>query len=341
VTGGHNGRPRLGISLSNEVPVAQTVALARMAEHLGLAEVWLPESRHGRGVFTVAAQVAARTSRLGIGIGVVNPFWRHPSVIAMEAATLDEASGGRLRIGVGAAMWTLRALGEDDPRTRRPLTAMKEALEIIRAMVSDGPAPAPAIFTARPSTRLDFPASRPRLPIYVGAVNARMLEASGALADGVQLGAITSPGYVRWARERVADGARGAGRDPDSLDLAANVLISVARDATAARDAVREVLAYYLHRVEGVVTDTSGADPEQVEAVRRAVREDGVAAGARAVTGHLIDVFTAAGEPDQVAARLREFTEAGLQGLLAWHVFGPDPHQGLELLAREVAPGLW
>lgn len=332
---------RLGISLSNEIPVTDTVALAEAAERLGFTEAWLPESRHGRGVFTVAAQVAARTSRLGIGIGVVNPFWRHPSVIAMEAAALDEASGGRVRLGVGAALWTLRALGEDDPRTRRPLTAMREALGIIRAMLSQGPAPEPEIFTARTDTHLDFPVSRPRLPVYVGAVNARMLEASGALADGVQLGAITSPGYVRWARDRVTAGARGAGRDPADIDLAANVLISVDRDATAARQATRAVLAYYLNRVEAVVTDTSGADPDQVEAVRRAVREDGIAAGARAVTGGLIDVFAAAGDPDQVAARLHEYTAAGLRGLLAWHVFGPQPRRALELLATQVAPKLW
>jgi 5,10-methylenetetrahydromethanopterin reductase len=332
--------PRLGVSLSNEVPVAETVALVQEAERLGLAEAWLPESRHGRGVFTVAAQVAARTSRIGIGIGVVNPFWRHPAAIAMEAAALDEASGGRLRIGVGAALWTLKALGEDDPRTKRPLAAMREALQIIRTMVSDGPAPEPSLFTARPDVHLDFPPTRPRLPIYVGAVNARMLGVSGELADGVQLGAITSPGYVRWAKERITDGARAAGRDPGALDLAANVLISVDRDAAAARKAVREVLAYYLHRVEGVVVDTSGADPAQVDAVRRAVREEGVAKGAQAVTEHLIDVFAAAGEPDQVAERLRDYVDAGLDGLLAWHVLGPDPHQGLELLARNVAPAL-
>jgi 5,10-methylenetetrahydromethanopterin reductase len=332
---------RLGISLSNEVPIADTAQLAEAAEQLGLAEVWLPESRHGRGVFTVGAQVAARTSRLGIGIGIVNPFWRHPSVIAMEAAALDEASGGRLRLGVGAALWTLRALGEDDARTGRPLAAMTEALQIIRAMVSDGAAPDPGIFTARASTQLDFVPYRRHLPVYVGAVNARMLEVSGALADGVQLGAITSPGYVRWAWDRVAAGATAAGRDPAALDLAANVLISVDADAAAARDATRHVLAYYLHRVEGVVVDTSGAELAQVEAVRRAVREDGVAAGARAVTEHLIDVFAAAGDPDQVIARLHEYTAAGLRGLLAWYVFGPEPRRGLELLAQEVAPKLW
>jgi 5,10-methylenetetrahydromethanopterin reductase len=332
---------RLGVSLSNEAPVAETLALAQAAERLGLAEVWLPESRHGRGVFTVAAQVAARTSRVGIGIGVVNPFWRHPSAIAMEAAALDEASGGRLSLGVGAALWTLRALGEADIRTDRPLAAMAEALQIIRALVSDGPPPEPKVYAARSDVHLDFSTFRPKLPIYVGAVNARMLEISGALADGVELGAITSPGYVRWAWERVAAGAVAAGRDPATLDLASNVLISVDADRHAARDATRSVLAYYLHRVEGVVVDTSGADPDEVQAVRLAVRADGVAAGARLVTDHLIDTFAAAGDPDEVAARLREYTDAGLRGLFAWYVFGPEPLKGLELIGREVAAQLW
>src|SRR5579864_7946694 len=126
---------RLGLALSNEVPIAETVALGRRAEALGLAEVWLPESGHGRGLFTVAASLAANTSRIKIGIGIVNPFWRHPSPIAMEAAALDEASEGRVLLGLGAALWTLRALGEADARTDRPLSAMIEAIRIVRGLL--------------------------------------------------------------------------------------------------------------------------------------------------------------------------------------------------------------
>jgi 5,10-methylenetetrahydromethanopterin reductase len=334
-----SGAPlRVGVSLSNESPVRETVALAQLAEQVGMAEVSIPESRHGRGVFTVAGQVAGSTERIVIGIGVVNPFWRHPSVIAMEAAALDEACGGRLHLGLGAGLWTLRALGEDDPRTARPLAAMREAIIVVRALLAGGDGIDGAVFPVRREARLDFDLERGRVPVYVGAVNARMLEVAGQLADGVQLGAITSPGYARWAWGQIEAGARSARRDPSALDLTSNVLVSVHDDPRLARDAVRPVLAYYLKRVEGVVISTSGADPVQVAKVRDAVTAGGVAAGAAAVSEELIDVFAAAGSPDQVARRLNEFAAAGIRGLLAWYVLGPDPVAGLRQLAAEVVP---
>jgi len=327
---------RVGLALSNEVPIVETVALARQAEQLGLSEVWLPESSHGRGVFSVASAVAAATQRIKIGIGVVNPFWRHPSVIAMEAAALDEACSGRLLLGLGAALWTLRALGEADSRTQRPLTAMVEAIRVVRGMLRGEPGINGQVFAVRSDAKLDFAGHRSAVPIYVGAVNGRMLRAAGAWADGVQLGAIVSPGYARWAWAQIARGALEAGRDPADLDLASNVLVSVDREAQAAREAVRQVLAYYVHRVEPVVLSTSGADPDAIERVRRAVVDNGVDAGAQLVTDEMIDTFAAAGTPEHVAARLQEYVSAGLRGVLAWHVIGPDRRRGLDLLASEV-----
>jgi len=329
---------RLGLSLSNETPIRDTVALARQAEELGLSEVWLPESGHGRGLFTVAAAVAAATERISIGIGIVNPFWRHPSVIAMEAAALDELSDGRVMLGLGAALWTLRALGEADARAERPLSAMVEATRVVRALLRGEPAVDGEIFSVRKTAQLDFQRQRRAVPIYVGAVNGRMLRAAGAWADGVELGAIVSPGYARWSWTQICAGAIAAGRDASTLDLASNVLVSVDTDAQAARDAVRRVLAYYIHRVEPVVLSTSGADPDALECVRRIVLDQGVDAGAAAITDELIDVFAAAGDPEHVSARLRQYADAGLRGLLAWHVIGPEPQRSLRMLAHDVWP---
>ena len=330
---------RLGLAVANEGPLKETVGLARTAEELGVGEVWVPESSHGRSVTSVVATLAAHTRRIGLGVGIVNPFWRHPSLIAMEAATLDEAADGRLRgIGLGAGLWTLEALGEADERTRRPLPAMVEAIKIVRAMLRDEPGPNAEIFTVRPDAALSFEPLRRHVPIYVGAVNQRMLQATGALADGAYLGAITSPGYTRWAASQLGWGAARAGRETGSVDLIANVLTSVATDARAARAAVKPVLAYYLWRVDGVVTDQAGADLEAVAEVRRTVAAQGAQAGAARVSDHLVEVFAAAGDPEQVAQRLRRYAQAGLDGALAWHVLGPDPSEGLRLLAQQVWP---
>lgn len=326
----------MGVALSNEVPLAESIELAMRAEELGFDEVWVPESRHGRSATTAAAVLAHGTERIGIGVGVVNPFWRHPALIAMEAATLDEASGGRLRLGIGAALWTLRAMGEDDERTRRPLAAMIETVRVVKAMLAGEDGVDGEVYRVRSGARLDFDPIRRRVPVYVGAVNRKMMEAAGAWADGVYLGAITSPGYVRWARQRMAEGAQTKGRDTGVLDLCANVLTSVSRDEKAARDACRQVITYYLWRVEPVVYETSGADPEAVDFVRSSVSKEGVDAVAERLPDELIDVFAAAGTPETVGEKLNEFEEAGLKGVLAWYVFGPDPDEGLRLLSEVV-----
>ena len=181
-------------------------------------------------------------------------------------------------------------------------------------------------------------ASSTAVPVDVGAVSRRMMEASGEHADGVQLGAITSVAYTRWATERLAVGAARAGRDRSDLLVSGNVLTSVARDRRAARNAVRPVLAYYLARVEGVVVTESGADPDAVRVVREAVLDKGVDAGAAIISEDLIDVFAAAGNVDDVVAALTPYADAGLDLPLAWYTFGPDQAEAIRILAEQVRP---
>ena len=330
----------LGLSLSNEEPVGKTLAMVQRAEYLGYDEVSLPESRQFRSVASVAAAALATTRHIRVRIGVANPVTRHPVVLAMEAATLAEIAPGRLRFGIGAAAWTMHALGYA-PRGWKPFTNTIEAVRAVRSLVrGDALGFTPTTFSASAETRLDFAPPQP-IPVDLGAVNTRMMEAVGEVADGVQLGALATPGYVAWARERIAAGAARAGRDPNELVIAANVLTSVGRDRREARDAVRQVLAYYLYRVESIMIDASSrADPEEVTAVADAVAEGGAAAGAKVVTDRLIDLFAVAGTVDDVIEGLRPFAEAGLQVPLAWYTFGPDPEWAIDILAKEVRPAV-
>lgn len=333
------GHPvRFAVSLQDDRPIAEIVKHARLAESLGYREIWTNENGHYRGIFTVAATIAANTTAARIGLGIVNPFHRHPSVIAMEAATLDEASGGRLMLGIGAAQWNLRNLGEADERTRRPYTSTVEAIAIIRALLRGEPVPASEQFTISPRARLDFTPLRRDLPVYAGAVNERMLRAAGAYADSVELGAIMSVGYIRWALGVIGQGAANAGRDPAAQDIAAPLMVSVRSDAKAAREAVKAELAYYLYRVEHVVYQHSGADADDIARVREVTAERGPEAGAALVTDELIDTFAVAGDTRLAVRRFREYAEAGLRGLIIAHIPGPGRIEGLSLIAEEVIP---
>jgi 5,10-methylenetetrahydromethanopterin reductase len=333
------GQPvRFAVSLQNDRPIAETVEGARLAESLGYPEIWTNENGHYRGIFTVASTIAANTTTARIGLGIVNPFHRHPSVIAMEAAALDEASGGRLMLGIGAAQWNLRNLGEADERTRRPYTSTVEAIGIIRALLRGEPVPASEQFTISPRAKLDFEPLRRDLPVYAGAVNERMLRASGAVADSVELGAIMSTGYIRWAIGIIAEGAANAGRDPAAQDIAAPLMVSVGTDAKAAREAVKAELAYYLYRVEKVVYEHSGAAADDIARVREATAERGVEVGATLVTDEIIDTFAVAGDTGLAVRRFREYAESGLRGLIIQHIPGPGRVEGLSLIAKEVVP---
>ena len=334
-----NGFRGLGLSLSNEDPVADTLALVAAAERLGFDEVSLPESRLFTSVMPVAAAALHSTERITVRIGVANPVFRNPVLLALEAATLAEIGPGRLRFGLGAAEWTVRRFGMAPPGWR-PLTNTVEAVRTVRRLTAGEELDfVPTTFSVAPGLRLDRPPPEP-VPVDVGAVSPRMMEASGEHADGVQLGAITSVGYTRWARERLAAGAARAGRSIDDLLLSANVLTSVGPDRAEARDAVKQVLAYYLARVEGVVVDAAGADMDAVAAVRAAVAEGGEEAGAAVLSDSLVDTFAVAGTVDDVVEGLRAFIEAGLEMPLAWYTLGPDPDEGVRLLAEQVRPAL-
>jgi 5,10-methylenetetrahydromethanopterin reductase len=94
---------KLAFSISGHRDSAGAVQAAVAAEAAGFDDVWLTEDYVERGAFALAGAIAARTSRVRVGIGVVNPWTRHPTLIAMEFATLDEISGGRAVLGLGAS----------------------------------------------------------------------------------------------------------------------------------------------------------------------------------------------------------------------------------------------
>ncbi|GHE48827.1 5,10-methylenetetrahydromethanopterin reductase [Streptosporangium violaceochromogenes] len=290
---------RLGFSISGHRDAASAVAVARLAEDAGFDTVWITEDYCERGAFALAGAIAAVTGRIRVGIGVVNPWTRHPALIAMELASLEEVSGGRAVLGLGASnsRWMTDRLGIPFDR---PIGRLAEAVDVIRAMMTGERADFRGEHF-RVSAGLAFTPPRRTPPIVLGVKGRRALALAAERADGLLLSILSSAPYVASVRERVGPG----------VELAAYVALSAGPDARAARDLLRPMVATYLG-VHGdhEITRTAGLDAELCAAFRAGWLAD--APRADLVDDALLDLFAAVGTVEDAAASLGRLASAGL-----------------------------
>src|SRR4030081_393508 len=101
----------LELLMLGNVPVAQMVERAKLAEAHGYDTLWVADERFYREVYSTLAILAQHTKRVHLGTCVTDPFARHPALTAMAIATLDEISGGRALLGICAGVSGFRELG--------------------------------------------------------------------------------------------------------------------------------------------------------------------------------------------------------------------------------------
>ena len=159
--------PRLAIRLSGAMDSRGCVALARQAEGCGFATVWFAENPYQRGVLPAATACAVETSRLRLGIGIFNPYNRHPTLMAMEIGALDELSNGRAILGIGAGVpaWINKIVPFE-----KPLSALRDATKIARGLLSGEEVTYEGKVFSANGVRLEYPLTRDRVPVYVAAM---------------------------------------------------------------------------------------------------------------------------------------------------------------------------
>ena len=305
------GEVEYGLGLPPTAPAGELLALAVEAERLGYRWLWVNDERLERDPFTLLAAMAERTERIRLGPGVTNPYSRHAALLASAMATLDELSGGRAVLGLGAGGTNHRALALE--RTA-PATALREAIELIRALWAGETMSVAGRVVRAHDARLDFAAPRARLPIYLGARGPRMLELAGAVADGVIVGNVATPEGWAYALGRIATGAERADRGLDDVRLTAWLYACVADDEDQALDAIRPMVATSLVTSRPVLGELGIQMPDAFASVMAArdwslAREDVTEAG-RTLAPELVRQFGLAGTPEACRAGLRALLEA-------------------------------
>ncbi len=192
------------------VPLSEHPELYRRAEAAGYDDLWSGETANGTDGFTPLTLAAPVTERLRLATGVVNPFTRGPGVLAQTAATMQEASGGRFVLGLGASS-TVIVERFNERRFERPLTKMRSAVQALRPVLS-----VPAERGVG-GLRLERPVTEP-VPIVLAALRAKMLALAAEVADGAFTNFLPLSGLSQVvAAVRKAELA--AGKDQGSTEL--------------------------------------------------------------------------------------------------------------------------
>src|SRR6266851_2124592 len=204
--------PKLSVRLSGAVDPRRCVDIANIAEANGFHSLWFAENAFNRGVLPAASACAAATRRIGIGIGVFNPYNRHPTLMAMEIGALDELAQGRARLAIGSGI--AAATERLGVSTDRPLAAVRDAITIVRAMLKGEEVNyAGGVFSAH-KVKLEYRALRPDMPLLMAARGEQALALCGKIADGLMISNMCPPEFTRHAVEVVRNSAREAGRSP-------------------------------------------------------------------------------------------------------------------------------
>jgi 5,10-methylenetetrahydromethanopterin reductase len=324
-------------------PARELAALAARAEGLGYDAVWLADERFFREVYASLAAVALATSRIRLGTGVTDPFSRHPALTAMAVATLDELSGGRALLGIGAGVSGFRELGVD---ARRSAGAIREAVDLVRRLLAGETVTVTGEQIAFDHGRLDFRAPRADVPIYVASQRRAGCRVAGRCADGAIMQGCAAPALVEFFRDTVREAAREAGRDPARIDLVARLNVCVDDDRGAARDAMRPTIVRSLAAQRPDFFTFAAAGLELPPALRDAVLAlpythdpAPLRALAPAVPDAFVDAATLTGPPEEIAPEVARLARAGITQVMVYPIAVDGRAEStIDRFAQEVMP---
>jgi 5,10-methylenetetrahydromethanopterin reductase len=214
---------------------------------------------------------------------------------------------------------------------RRPLTAIREAVEVVRRLLAgDGSGFEGEQFSLAPGARLQYEPFRSELPLLIGTWGVRVAAYAAEVAAELKIGGTTNPDLVPVMRSRLGN---------DRVRIVVGAVTVVDEDAEAARQLAREEAALYLPVVADL-DPTLEVPAGLVEKVRRLVDSRKRAAAGRLIPDSLLDKLAFAGTPEDVARQAVALYDAGAARVEFGTPHGLTARRGVELLAERVVPGL-
>jgi F420-dependent oxidoreductase-like protein len=323
------GPVAVGTFISVGRSLERAVERVRLAEERGYEAAYVTHIA-GRDSLTVLAAYAAATERIRVGTGVMPIYSRTPVSSAQSIATVDEMSGGRAVLGLGASH-KVTVEGWYGQPLEKPVRDMREYVQIVRAILRGEDPPRGERF----HTAFRFMGYEPRadLPIYIGALSPRMLRLAGELADGVVLW-LCNPDYVRdVVVPEVTRGRERAGKPLEGFDVVAAVPAAVTDEPEAARARLRgDLIPYFSLPFYRAMLERSGFG-EDIAGFDAGMEQGDTDAAVGAISDRFLQTLTAIGTREEAEAGVRRYQEAGATSPCIGGVPGTDFDATIEGLA--------
>ena len=328
------------------------IELIQQAESMGYDSVWTAEA-YGNDAVTSAAYVLAQTSKIRVGTAIMQMPARTPAMCAMTAMSLDQLSGGRFIVGLGASGPQV-VEGWHGVPYGKPVTRTKEYIQIMRKIFErEGPVEFDGQMYQMPNqsegtTGLGKPlksilAAASDIPIYTASITAAGLRCAGEVADGV-FPVWMDPNKYDVLGESIEQGFEkaGNGKSLKDFDVAPFVTVAMNDDLDAAYDALRPWLALYIGGMgaknKNFYHDYAtrlgyGDAADQIQELYLSGKKPEAEA---LVPNELLDEVSLIGPRERIIERLGPWKEAGKRGEVGSMLLGVQDPVVLELLANEM-----
>jgi len=315
---------------------AKYLKAAILADELGYDSFWIPEA-WGYEVFSLLTEIAVKTKHIKLGTGIVNCFSRSPGLLAMNAATVDDISEGRLILGLGTS--GQRVIEGFHARAfQKPLTQIRDVIRVTKTLLAGKKLTESGakLHDYRPFDLAMSPV-RADVPIYVAALKRKSITSIGELADGW---IPTFWPYTELGRghEWIADGAAKSGRDPSEISTAP--FTTVIPLGEAGIQEARQIVSFYIGGMGDYYKELlSGFGySEECKRVDELYKDKKTRSQApAAVTDQMIEALTIAGDPKHCIEELARRREYGID-LPILNLPSNLPWEMVEMFIRTMAP---
>ncbi len=299
---------RVGIGLAARGDVREAAAWARRAEDLGLDSIWVHDSYFERDPITYLSAMGMETQRIGLGAGALNPYTRHPVVVAMTMSALDDLAPRRATLALGSGLplrLSQMAIPYDDTVAR-----VSESIDQIRRLWSGQPL---KLNDKVPPLQPMFQPPH-RIPIYIAAYRTPFLDLCGEKADGYLARPAESLPAFQKMRTRVLESASAHGRAAGDIDFRGYLLclFDTSRQEALNRAKREPFVIYMMSVLSDISMKRAGFDPALRSQIATAWRAEDYHKAGELIPDELLDAFILCGTVTEVAARATAYHDAGM-----------------------------